>query len=127
MISTILSLIHLVFIFIPVIIYFLPVKYLRSIFKYILLIFILIPLHWEFLDNNCGLTLLTNYFDNLNNVETNSRFSEKYMKWLYKPIMNLLGWEWNNKGISKMVNLHFAVNFLLLWYYLFFVAGCELI
>jgi hypothetical protein len=127
MISEILNLIHIIFVFTPIIIYFLPVNYIKSIFKYIFLIFILVPLHWEFFEDQCSLTILTKSFNNLKNTETSSSFSEVYMKWLYKPIMNILGWEWNDDGIAKMVNLHFAINFILLWYYLFFVAGCELI
>jgi hypothetical protein len=127
MISNILNFLHLVFIFIPVIIYFLPVKYLRSIFKYILLIFILTPIHWVFFEDQCIFTIFTKKFDKSDNTVTSSGFSEGYMEWFYKPITELLGLNWNKKGISKVVNLHYVINFILLWYYLFYVGGCELI
>ena len=127
MISEFLNLIHLIFVFIPVIIYFIPVIYLKTIFKYILLIFVLTPLHWAFFDDQCVLTMFTKHFNNRMNTGTSSSFSEVYMKWLYKPITNLLGWNWDEEGISKVVNLHSIVNFILLWIYLFFVGGCELI
>ena len=88
---------------------------------------ILIPIHWIFLDGQCVFTIITKYFGDMQNTETDSGFSEKYLKWLYEPIMNLIGWEWNDLGINKMVHLHWIVNFFLLWYYLFFVGRCELI
>lgn len=127
MIADILNFLHLIFVFIPVIIYFVPVKYLKSIFKYILLIFILTPIHWEFFEDQCIFTIFTNKFDNSINTVTASGFSEGYMKWFYKPITELLGLRWDSKGISKVVNLHYVINFVLLWYYLFFVGGYELI
>ena len=127
MIADILNFLHLIFVFIPVIIYFLPIKYLRSIFKYILLIFILTPIHWVFFEDQCIFTMFTKKFEDSNNTVTTSGFSEGYMSWFYKPITELLGLGWDDKGISKVVNLHYVINFILLWYYLFFVGGYELI
>ena len=127
MIADIFNFLHLIFVFIPVIIYFVPVEYLKSIFKYILLIFILTPIHWKFFEDRCIFTIFTNKFSNTNNTVSPSGFSEGYMKWFYKPIAELLGLTWDSKGISKVVNLHYVVNFVLLWYYLFYVGGKELI
>tara|TARA_B100000902_G_C26972015_1_gene745886 strand:- start:100 stop:291 length:192 start_codon:yes stop_codon:yes gene_type:complete len=63
----------------------------------------------------------------MENTQTTSGFSETYLKWLYKPIMNLFKWEWNTKGLDKMINTHWIVNYILVWYYLFFVGGKKLI
>ncbi len=59
--------------------------------------------------------------------ETNSGFSEEYLEWLYRPIMTKIGWSWNSNGLDKMVNLHWLINFILLWYFLFFVGKSKLV
>lgn len=123
----ILNILHLFVLFLPVIIYFLPINYLEKYFKFLFLILIIIPIHWLFLDNRCILTIITKNMGNMRNTETSSGFSEKYLKWLYLPIMNILGWEWNEEGIDKIVNLHWGINNILLWYYLFYIGKDRLI
>ena len=123
----IIILFHFIFLFSPIIIYFLPLELIKYIFKWAFLILILTPIHWVFFDNNCLFTLATKKLGNMEDVETNSGFSEKYLKWLYKPIMDIIGWKWNEDGINKMVNLHWGINFILLWYYLFYIGKKRLI
>lgn len=84
-------------------------------------------MHWVYFENQCLFTLVSKNLGNMKNTQTSSSFSEKYMKWLYKPIMNLLGWGWNDEGLNKMVNLHWTINFILLWYYLFYVGKSILV
>lgn len=127
MLVDILNFIHLILLFSPVIIYYIPIKYLSGIFKYIFLILILIPIHWDFLDGKCLFTLFTEQQGGLIEAETTSGFSEEYLEWLYRPIMKLIGWKWNSKDLNKMVNLHWLVNFVLLWYFLFFKTNCRLV
>jgi len=127
MLVDLLNFIHLILLFSPVIIYYIPIKYLSRIFKYIFLILILIPIHWDFLDGKCLFTLFTEQQGGLIEAETTSGFSEEYLEWLYRPIMKLIGWKWNNKDLNKMVNLHWLVNFVLLWYFLFFKTNCKLV
>ena len=127
MISKFLALIHLILVFLPIGVFFIPIKYIQGVFKYLFLVLILIPIHWIFLDNQCLLTILGKEMGNMRNSETNSGFSEKYMKWLYQPIMKIIGWEWDELGIDKMVNLHWGFNFFLLWYFLFFVGKSKLL
>lgn len=122
MIHVLLNLIHLVGLFIPIYIYFVPTKYFKKIFKYIFLVFILIPIHWIFFNNQCVLTILTKKVGD-NKMKEN--FSETYLKWLYHPFMKLVGWHWT-KDLKKMIYLHHGINFVLLWYYIFFVAKCKL-
>ena len=127
MIVLLLNLIHLFFVFLPILIFFVPLRYFSSLFKYIFLIIMLIPIHWVFLDNQCGITMITRHYGDLQNSETESGFSEKYLKWLYEPIMNIIGWKWDNDGLNKMVYLHWGVNYILIWYYLFFIGKSKLI
>ena len=120
---------HFISLFLPVIIYFLPVLFIKRyafLFKYYLLIMMLIPIHWVFLDNRCLFTMVSRKTGALQNTETTSQFSEVYLKWLYKPIMTLFGWEWNSKGLDKMVTLHMGINFILIWYFIFFYARKQL-
>ena len=123
----ILNILHLFILFLPVIIYFIPIIYTKKYFKFLFLLLILVPIHWLFFDNNCILTIISKDIGNMRNTETSSGFSEKYLKWLYKPIMNLIGWKWDESGINKMVNLHWGINNILIWYYLFYVGKEKLI
>lgn len=127
--GTVLNFIHLILLFSPVMLFFIPRFFIREygfLFKFYFLVMILIPIHWVFLDDQCLFTLLTIDSGSLRNAETTSQFSEVYLKWLYKPIMESIGWKWDSKGLSKMVNLHWAFNFLLLWYFNFYFAPKEL-
>ena len=98
------------------------IKKYKNIFLIYFLIMLLVPIHWVFFDNRCIFTIITMKAGALNNTKTDSGFSEVYLRWLYKPIMNIIGWKWNNKGVAKMVNLHWVLNFILLWYFVFFYA-----
>ncbi len=60
-------------------------------------------------------------------IEGEALFSRKYLRWLYEPIMKIFGWEWKPENVSKMSILHWIVNFILLWNYLFFIGGKNLI
>ena len=66
------------------------------------------------------LTLLSKKMGNYNNSETTSQFSERYLKWLYLPIMKTIGWNWNSNDLEKMVSLHWIFNICLVWYNVFF-------
>ena len=127
MLLFILNLLHFILLFSPILIYFIPIKYLQPYFKYIFLLIILIPLHWIYFDGQCFATIISKKYGDMENTQTTSGFSETYLKWLYKPIMNLFKWEWNTKGLDKMINTHWIVNYILVWYYLFFVGGKKLI
>ena len=114
MLVDLLNILHFILLFSPILIFFIPIKYLSGYFKYLFLILILIPIHWVFLDDKCIFTIFTEQQGGLVEAETTSGFSEEYLEWLYRPIMNVIGWPWNNKGLAKMVNLHWL---LILFYY----------
>jgi hypothetical protein len=124
--SNILTILHFLVLLVPILIFFIPTKYLRKQFKYIFLILIFVPIHWNFFDGQCLSTIISKKLGDMKDTETTSGFSEKYLKWLYKPIMNIIGWEWNNEGLSKMVYLHWSINYFLIWYFLFFVGKKNL-
>lgn len=124
-----LDIVHLLLVFLPIIIYFIPIKFIKKSFKYIFLILILIPVHWELFNNKCVFTLIAKKlgsYDDMD-IEGKSLFSRKYLRWLYEPIMKIFGWEWTEENVSKMAVLHWIVNFILLWNYLFFIGGKNLI
>ena len=106
---------HLLLLFHPLIV-ILFYNYCKPYLHYILLLSVLIPLHWIFFNNECILTFFSKKLGAYQNSETNSEFSENNLKWLYKPIMNLLNLKWNNDGLNKMVHLHWFINFVVIWY-----------
>ena len=120
MIGNIFNIIHFLFVFSPILLYLIPCKIVKPYLKWILLIAILTPIHWKFFDNRCFLTIITKKMGYLQDTETDSEFSEKYLKWLYKPIMDIIGWKWNDDGLDKMVNLHWIINIILIWYLVFY-------
>ena len=129
LLGLILNIIHLVMLFSPIWLFLVPlglIKKYKNIFLIYFLIMLLVPIHWIFFDNRCIFTIITMKAGALNNTKTDSGFSEVYLRWLYKPIMNIIGWKWNNKGVAKMVNLHWVLNFILLWYFAFFYARKQL-
>ena len=128
-IGFILNIIHFVMLFSPIWLFLVPlrlIKRYRNIFMIYFLIMLMVPIHWAFFDGKCIFTMLTLKTGSLNNTKTDSHFSEVYLKWLYKPIMELIGWRWDSKGIIKMVNLHWVINFGLLWYFTFYYARKQL-
>ena len=120
MLTKILDLIHIFILLIPFLIYFVPVKNVNKNYKYFFLFLILIPLHWKLFNNSCILSLITQKTGGLQDTHTNSPFTEKYLKWLYKPLMKVIGWEWVDDNIEKMINLQWILIFVISWYYVFF-------
>ena len=117
----IINIIHLVFLFSPIAIYFITPKYVNYVFKYLFLIILLIPIHWDLFDDKCSLTLITESIGGLKNTTFNSQFSEKYLRWLYEPILQLFGREWNTNNLDLIIVLHWILNLILMWYYCFYI------
>lgn len=114
------NLIHIFSFIFPFIVFFIDPKILKPYFKYIFLLYILVPPHWLLLENKCFITSMNIRMGDLKDSKTTSKFSEKYMKWLYEPIMKLIGWEWNSKNLEKMVSLNWMLMLILLWIYCFY-------
>lgn len=115
----ILSIVHFITLFFPCLFYFIKNQTFKLFviknIRWIFLIYLFIPLHWKFFDNKCLLTYINEKLGKYKNARTNSAFSETYMGWLYRPIMKLFGWEWNDEGLGKMATLHGIINILLIW------------
>lgn len=122
--SKILNLIHISFLFIPLIIFYIPKPrkntYQFNILSIILLLMFLTPLHWYLFDGECISTIWSKKLGDYQDATTSSGFSETNMKWLYLPIMNIIGLNWDDDGISKMVSLHWILNITIVWYYIFY-------
>ena len=123
MIGNILNYIHLFFLFFPFTMYFIKPSVVQPIFKYYVLAAILTPLHWKFFENRCIFTIFTNTLEEpTTKATTTSPFSEVHLKWLYKPLMdNIFKLKWDEKGIDKMIHIHWVANFILIWYYTFYI------
>ena len=117
----IINIIHLVFLFSPIAIYFITPKYVNYVFKYLFLLILLIPIHWDLFDDKCSLTLITESIGGLKNTTFNSQFSKKYLRWLYEPILQLFGREWNTNNLDLIIVLHWVLNLILMWYYCFYI------
>jgi hypothetical protein len=116
MIGIILNIIHFIIIFVPMLIYFIPNKYIFSYVKYFYLILTLIPVQWVLLNDKCILSIISK---NDGALEEDS-FSDVYLKWLYEPILVLFDQDWNKKeNRDKMVHLHYGLNVILMWIYIF--------
>ena len=120
MLSEILNMVHVCFLFIPMIVYLIPRHKMPQNFIYMYLGIMLVPLHWGLFDDMCLFTILTQKVGGLQDPKTESAFSEVYMRWLYEPFMKMYGAEWNNNNLNKAIYVHWIVIFVLLWYYMFF-------
>lgn len=119
LITHILNILHISILFIPLILFSLPNKiinkYFKKYLKIILLFYILVPLHWPFFNDACIFTRISINLGDYTDAQTTSQFSEENMMWLYKPIMNLFGWQLNNTDMNKITTLHSLINILLIW------------
>jgi hypothetical protein len=123
MIALLVDMLHLLLVFYPIIIFFIPInsKLMFQLIKYSILPVLLTPVHWPLFDNKCILSLVSQESGGLQNTETDSMFSEKYMMWLYGPILKLIGEKKDNNGLDKVIAIHWIFNFILIWIYIFYV------
>ena len=113
---------HLFFSFFPIIIYF--IDFPNSIVQIMFLIFTLMPLSWAYYGNRCMLTTLGALLSNKKEEKNFKNFGEKYMEPFNYGITKLVGLPWNKKSHRKAEHIHWFVNLILVWYYLF-VYKCE--
>jgi hypothetical protein len=115
--------IHFLGLLFPLYMFFIPVNYIKKfLFKYIFLASIMTPIGWGLFEN-CWMSTLTSSID-----DDKDTFTRKRMGFIYKPIMELFGLEWNNqKHLDLVVNIHLGINYIIMWFYLFFVLKCKLV
>ena len=87
--------------------------------KYAILLLLLTPVHWPLTNNKCVLSVASQEMGGLQNTQTDSMFSEKYMMWLYGPMLKIIGEKKNDKGLDKVIAIHWIFNFILIWIYIF--------
>ena len=121
MLVFLLDMFHLLVIFFPIIIFFIPrnTKFRFELIKYSILILLLTPVHWPLTNDKCFLSIASQKMGGLQNTQTDSMFSEKYMMWLYGPMLRVIGEKKDNKGLSKVIAIHWIFNFILIWIYIF--------
>lgn len=120
----IIEFIHLSYIFLPILFILIPIKNLKKYFKYIFLISILTPISWNLNNNKCFLSDIVITIDD----NTTENISRKRLKWLYNPILNLLGLDWNkDEDLDYVIYLHWTLNYIILWVYLFYIAKCKVV
>ena len=120
--ANLIDLIHLLLLTFPIYMFLLPFQYIKYFFKFIFLGMIMTPISWKIF-GRCILSVATSSLNN--NDET---FSRRRMGVIYRPIMKSLGLDWNNKeDLDKIVNAHLGINYIIMWYYLFYVVKCKLV
>ena len=119
-----LNYIHLIFLFAPFFLLFVNTKYLIKysyILKYLFLIYLLTPLHWEFFNDRCIFTILSIKMGDYKDSDETIAFTDNNLRWLYEPFMKLIGLEWSEvQDVTYMIYLHWIVIFIVLWYIMCF-------
>lgn len=119
MISRIFDVLHLMLIFFPLWLPFFTKKFVnKKTLLIILAVYVAIPIHWYFFDNQCIVTYLTKKMGGHQDTKSKSSFSEKYLKWLYEPLLRLIGMEWNSENIGYGALITAVVNISVVWYLL---------
>ena len=103
MLALFLDMLHLLLVFFPIIIFFIPrnTPLMFRLIKYSILILLLTPVHWPLTNNKCVLSIASKNLGGMQNTQTDSMFSEKYMMWLYGPMLKLIGEEKNIQDLSS--------------------------
>tara|TARA_B110000305_G_C19406348_1_gene622969 strand:- start:632 stop:1006 length:375 start_codon:yes stop_codon:yes gene_type:complete len=122
LIAYLIDFIHFMALLFPLYMYLIPVNHLKFLFKYIFLAFIMTPIGWGVFDN-CWMSKLTSTID-----DDKDTFTRKRMGFIYNPIIRFFGLDWNNEEhLDIIVNIHLGINYIIMWYYLFFVIKCKLV
>ena len=85
---------------------------------------ILIPIQWLLFDNKCIFTYISAYLGEYEDQEldTDASFTESNFKWLFNPILEFFGMEWETKNVNKILTLYALINIILVWFYAFYFS-----
>ena len=124
-VSELFNVVHLLAIFVPFLLVLIPSRLFLNIeltMKIIALFYFLIPLHWVFFDDRCVFTILSlKIGDYQDTQDAEIAFTESNLRPLYEPIMKMIGLKWENrKDIDKMINIHWIIIFIIMWYIIAF-------
>ena len=118
-VSGLINVIHILYLIAPFILLFIPkMQLIKAILplKLIFLVYLLTPLHWPFLDNKCILTVASVKTGDFKGEDQSWAFTDKYLRPVYEPLLNIVGLEWNLKNKNKMTYAHWIVIFIIMWY-----------
>jgi hypothetical protein len=122
-ISVLINVIHIVYMFAPFILLFIPKMLLIKVLlplKLLFLVYLLTPLHWPFLENKCILTVASVKTGDFKGEDQSWAFTDKYLRPVYEPLLNMVGLKWNLKNKTKMTYAHWILIFIIVWYVLCF-------
>lgn len=124
-VSELFNIFHLIGLFLPFLLVLIPSRFflnIELIMKCLVLFYLLIPLHWVFFDDRCVFTILSlKIGDYQNTQDADIAFTESNLRPLYEPIMKMIGLKWENrKDIDKMINIHWIIIFIIMWYIIAF-------
>ena len=124
MLSKIIDVIHIIYMFLPFLLVLVPYKFLinyKLSLKILFLVYLLTPLHWYWMNNKCILSIISNTVSKNIKQSLPYSFTKKYMRPIYQPIMKVLGLVWTNKNdLDTMISIHWALIFITMWYIICF-------
>ena len=123
MINYFIDLIHVIFVLMPIGIFFIPIKYLW-LTRIIILLLLLTPIHWILFDNNCILSLFSKKTGGLKNTKYDAPFTEKYLGWLFVSILKFFNMKKTPENFSKLVNIQWIIKYIIIYFYLFHYIKC---
>jgi hypothetical protein len=125
LLNNMLDMLHILFCLMPIGIFFMPKKYFW-LTKIIILFLLLTPLHWEFFNDYCVLSWISIKMGSLSNTNHDAPFTEKYLSWIIDPVFNLLNIKKNSESLNKFVYFQWTINFLIVYYYIFYHLKCTI-
>jgi hypothetical protein len=124
LITDVFNIVHLIGLFLPFLLVLIPTRFFLNIeltMKCLALFYLLIPLHWVFFDDKCVFTMLSVKLGDYKGTNDSIAFTEANLRPLYEPIMKKIKLNWENrKDIDKMINIHWIMIFIIMWYILAF-------
>ena len=115
------EILHIFIEFIPILILFGVIKN-ALILKLTLIMFLLIPLHWPFFNNECILTIMSN---NLNGIESNVTFVERRFKFIGRFFQNIFKKKTPKESILMFTSIVNMINLVIIWYIIFYKMNCK--
>lgn len=123
MFSILLDLFHVGFIFVPLGLIFVPLDYISfKMYHLLLLVYTLTPIHWYYLNDQCIVTYISKKLGGLKETKTTSPFSERWLWWLYKPLMWIFNYDYNSENLNNMVYNYSVFNIILMWGLVYYKA-----
>lgn len=115
------EIIHIFIQFIPMLILFGIIKN-KLVLKLTLLVFLIIPLHWVFFNNECILTKMSN---NLIEIKTKVTFVERRFKFIEDYFRKIFKKEPPKRFFFIFNSIVNIINLVIIWYIIFYKIECK--